>query len=238
MTTYTKLSSSIIQSSLWNESPEIRCVWITMLALADKDGYVAGDVRTISRLANIGIDETQAALDLFAAPDPGSRSQEHEGRRIVSAAGGFTLLNHSKYRELGMSEDVKAYWREKKAKTSEKIPRKFSETSVSVSVVVPEKGCGEEGKKQDALPFASGSFQTAWSDWKAYRSQRRSKLTPATIQKQLALLQTFGETAAILSINRSIENGWLGLFPVDGKPSAGKPLRGESKELQIGRAHV
>jgi hypothetical protein len=56
------------------------------------------------------------------------------------------------------------------------------------------------------------AFRKAWTDWLAYRRERRAGLTPATIQKQLATCERFGAEKAIRSINRSIENGWLGLF--------------------------
>lgn len=32
MSGFTKLVPEIVMSSIWNESPEVRCVWIAMLA--------------------------------------------------------------------------------------------------------------------------------------------------------------------------------------------------------------
>ena len=38
MSGFTKLVPEIVMSSIWNESPEVRCVWITMLAIKDENG--------------------------------------------------------------------------------------------------------------------------------------------------------------------------------------------------------
>ena len=38
MSGFTKLVPEIVLSSIWNESPEVRCVWITMLAIKDENG--------------------------------------------------------------------------------------------------------------------------------------------------------------------------------------------------------
>lgn len=40
MSGYTKLFSSIIDSTIWRESKETKIVWITMLAKADRYGVV------------------------------------------------------------------------------------------------------------------------------------------------------------------------------------------------------
>ena len=56
-------------------------------------------------------------------------------------------------------------------------------------------------------------FIQVWAEWTRYRIASRHKLTPITIEKQLELLAKFSETEAIIAINKSIQNGWQGLFP-------------------------
>lgn len=55
-------------------------------------------------------------------------------------------------------------------------------------------------------------FHKAWNEWQAERKQRRKKLTPAAISRQLAKLEAMGPENAVASINQSIEQGWTGLF--------------------------
>jgi hypothetical protein len=121
MAGYTKLAPEILQSSIWNEPAEIRIVWITLLAAKDQDGYVRGDARTISRLANVSFDVTERALTMFQQPDSNSHTPDNEGRRIATANGGFIVLNHLKYRELGMSEERREYWRKKQKEHRESV---------------------------------------------------------------------------------------------------------------------
>lgn len=98
MSGFTKLVPEIIQSSIWNEPAEVRCVWIAMIATKDADGYVRGDVRTIARMANVSVDAASDALKMFQAPDPSSHTPDNEGRRIMPAPGGWIVLNHDLYR--------------------------------------------------------------------------------------------------------------------------------------------
>jgi hypothetical protein len=117
MTLYAKIVPEIIESSIWNEPPEIRVVWITMLAKKNHEtGYVRGDVRTIARLANVSLETAERALELFQQPDLTSHTTDNDGRRITPAPGGWTILNNAKYTEHGMREDRKEIWREQKRK--------------------------------------------------------------------------------------------------------------------------
>jgi len=117
MIEFTKLVPEIIQSSIWNESAEIRIVWITLLAVKDAEGYVQGDARTIARLANVSLDVATTALDLFQQPDPQSHTPDNEGRRIAPMNGGWLILNHELYRFRDNKAEHAAYvkeWRKKR----------------------------------------------------------------------------------------------------------------------------
>jgi hypothetical protein len=99
MSGYTKLDSEILTSTIWGESMGIRLTWITMLALADKNGEVHGSIPGLARLAGVPEEDCREGVSKFLAPDPDSRSKEYEGRRIQEIDGGWLLLNHAKYRE-------------------------------------------------------------------------------------------------------------------------------------------
>ena len=74
-------------------------------------------------------------------------------------------------------------------------------------------------KKEQAFYFPpelrSEEFKIAWQSWVEFRREMRKKLTPSTITKQLKLLATFGDSKAVRSIDRSIMQGWQGLFDPD-----------------------
>src|SRR5687768_5506548 len=102
---YTKLFSSILASTIWREPNHVRLVWITMLAVADKDGVCEASVPGLADLARIPLQQCEDALKRLAAPDPYSRTSEHEGRRIEPIEGGWLLLNHAKHREKMNTEE-------------------------------------------------------------------------------------------------------------------------------------
>jgi len=61
-------------------------------------------------------------------------------------------------------------------------------------------------------PFDSEAFKVAWGKWVAYRKERGSPLKPTTVAAQFKAIAQAGEEAAIAAIERSIFNGWQGLF--------------------------
>lgn len=97
---YTKLFSSITESTVWCEPAGTRLVWITLLAKCDMFGRFAGSVPGLARLANVSLEDTSTALETLLAPDPYSRTPDNEGRRLEVIDGGWRLLNHDKYRDL------------------------------------------------------------------------------------------------------------------------------------------
>jgi hypothetical protein len=106
---YAKLFGSILTSTIWGEDSDTRIVWITLLALADQNGFVATTVPGLSRQASVSVDKCEAAITLFMGPDKYSRTQDNEGRRIVRANGGFLVLNYRKYRDMLAKQERREY---------------------------------------------------------------------------------------------------------------------------------
>ena len=121
MAGFIKLERGIIASTVW-EDINMRCVWITALLLAElyevreptpqleltsleKTGWLVppgwyGKVSAAStgiiRLAGVDLEAGMAALDKMGKPEPESRSQEFDGRRLVRVNGGFLALSYGK----------------------------------------------------------------------------------------------------------------------------------------------
>lgn len=111
--TFTKLSSDIVRSSVWLTAPHVRLVWVTMLALADRDGWVGGSVGGLAHAANLPVDQVREALAILSSPDPDSRNPDNDGRRIAVAERGWTVLNHSAFRNSdSRREYMRGYMRE------------------------------------------------------------------------------------------------------------------------------
>lgn len=110
MTGFTLLWQKILRSSIWiQESKETRLVWITMLALKDKDGNVHSSVVGLADSAKVTMEECQAALVILLAPDEGDSSGVEEGRRIRPIQGGWQIVNNELYRF--STESKREFWR-------------------------------------------------------------------------------------------------------------------------------
>ena len=95
MSGYTKLFNSILASTIWREDDKTRIVWITLLAMAGRDGVADGSIPGLADLARVSVEDCEAALAKLKAPDKYSRSKGNDGRRIRDVDGGWLLLNHA-----------------------------------------------------------------------------------------------------------------------------------------------
>jgi hypothetical protein len=105
---YVKLFESILESTVWQESLHVKVVWITMLAMKDRDGVVEASIPGLGRRAGVTTEQCEEAINKFLAPDKYSRTKEHDGRRIEAVDGGWYVLNHDKYREKLDEDDQRA----------------------------------------------------------------------------------------------------------------------------------
>lgn len=115
MAGYTKLFSSIIASTIWREPYPTKIVWITMLAMSDKNGIVEASIPGLADIARVPLPECETALASLSSPDRYSRTKEHQGRRIEPVDGGWRLLNHGKYRQKLGADERREYLRIKQA---------------------------------------------------------------------------------------------------------------------------
>lgn len=116
---WTKLHSKIVYSSIWSETPETCKVWITLLALADQNGFVAASRNGIARIAMLDQSDVDEALAILEGPDADS-SDGTTGERIEKVEGGWIVLNHTNYRDIqtraqAMAARRSAAYRERRA---------------------------------------------------------------------------------------------------------------------------
>lgn len=125
---YTRVFASILDSSINLQSVPLsaRWLWITMLIIADNDrtGIVDMPIERLAAKAGMSVEETTAALELLGSPDPDSRSQAEEGRRIVpireDARRGWQLVNWEEYKQIANEEHRRDSTRERVRRFREK----------------------------------------------------------------------------------------------------------------------
>lgn len=99
MSGYAKLFASIVESSIWDEDSDTCKVWVTLLALADSEGFIRGSPGWLSKRARVNVDTVDKALTKFQSPDPFSRTPDKDGRRLESTPDGWVIINYAYYRD-------------------------------------------------------------------------------------------------------------------------------------------
>lgn len=118
---FTKLFSSITESTIWCEPAGTRLVWITMLAKCDRHGIILASIPGLARLANVTLPECEEAIRTLLSPDPYSRTPDNDGVRIEVIDGGWRLLNHAKYRDMRDDETRREQNREAQRRHRERM---------------------------------------------------------------------------------------------------------------------
>ena len=102
-----------------------------LIILADKDGLVDMTSHAIHGRTGIPFDIIEAGLDHLSRPDPQSRSNTEDGRRIVlldeHRQWGWRLVNHEYYNKLRSAE-------EKRQADKERITEKRDKSKMSLDV--------------------------------------------------------------------------------------------------------
>jgi hypothetical protein len=163
-----------------------------MLAMADDRSEVRSSIPGLARASGVSIEECEDALKCFLSPDPYSRSQEHEGRRIEEVDGGWKLLNGDKYRAMRSAEERREYQRrwkaEKRAKEKNKKPKTKSQTELP--------------KEIDAH---------LWNEFLLVRKKKKAVDSPTAIKSILNNLEKITDTGKYTyneAIITAIENSW------------------------------
>ena len=231
---YTKLFGSIISSTIWTEDDQTRILWITLLAMADKNGEIQGSIPGLARIAGINIEDAKKAFHKFLSPDPYSRTKDDEGRRLEEVEGGWALINHAKYRKMASKEDSKAKNAERQRRYREKQKRNASVTDSNASVTPSRDIAEAEAEADPLLPPKSprGSCLSAEeliskipSDWlpqyrgpaeewardKQARGLKRQRIQSLNSwEKCLKRMALYPANVLSEAIDQAIASGWQG----------------------------
>lgn len=99
---YVPLFETLTTGTLHGKWPDIG-LWPVLLSMADRFGNVDVTPQYIAGVTGLDVPEVISCLERFCAPDPDSRSDVNEGRRLEpmeeGRKWGWHVVNHSKYRE-------------------------------------------------------------------------------------------------------------------------------------------
>ena len=235
--TFTKLFSSITESTIWCEPDRTRLVWICMLAMADQYGRVWASVPGLANRARVPLEDAQKALDAFLSPDPYSRTPDFEGRRIEPIDGGWRLLNHEKYRAIRDEESIKESKRKyinarraaerggvensRTLSNSVDAGRANAEADTEAEAVNTEEKKKAPRKREAPFVVPDWINREHWDAW--HSCGKRKNCTNA--QKQMAVDKLDSWRQQGIDHAAALENaaigGWQGLFKPDQPGKAG-----------------
>lgn len=141
-----------------------------MLALSDFKGFVSGSIPGLANAARMSIEDCKMALQNLMQPDPYSRTQSLEGRRVAEADGGWQIINYEKYRDYdsfkrAYMRDYMRVYRQKRmskdVKSNVNLPCitttlhvKHTDTYTDIEKENKEKDKKEKKKKEFVKPTA------------------------------------------------------------------------------------
>jgi len=209
MSSYTKLFGTITASTIWAEDSDTRVVWITMLAMCDRNGEVAASIPGLANIAQVPLIKTEEALSKFMGPDKYSRTKDFEGRRIEEIPGGWVLLNHASYRAERDQEARKEYranWmREKRQKDREQVSEQnepactYPDTNTNTDTNTEEKG----KSRQQVATISPLAKSADADDYREFASRMWISIQSLTNQQKAPNLETWAdEIRKLIEIDR------------------------------------
>jgi len=204
---YVRLDCGMIHSTTWVDRPA-REVFITALLMAlpievtedmpqlnvrnleatgwvvppGKYGFVEAAGAGIVRQAGIDTEEGLDALERLGEPDPESRSQAFDGRRLVRVEGGYLALNYQRYRDKDHTAAARQrrYRARQKRDTCNAVTSRVVTEAVSISnkQEAPQGGSLQARAREGRpTPVAAQRFERSFdqdvSGWQGVTDEQR-----------------------------------------------------------------
>jgi antitoxin component of RelBE/YafQ-DinJ toxin-antitoxin module len=116
---FAKVFGQIFDSSI-AEDYNCRRMFMDLLVLADPTGAVDMTLEAIARRTNVPIEEVRKYISELSSPDPASRSQVEQGKRLTPLDSnrdwGWQIVNYQHYRKLKDQEALRSYFRDAQRK--------------------------------------------------------------------------------------------------------------------------
>lgn len=170
-----------------------RSCWVTLMALASqtKDGVI----RFLSEAQLLG---------LSGVTEPISVLKKFEDLNMITICNGnVTVVNWDKRQYSESINRVREYRLKQKCNDESN----GSETTERIERI-------ERKNRKKELP--DWLDKKIWEEWEEYRKSIKKKLNDLTISKQISFLEK-QKLDHVAILEKSIQNGWVGLFPLDKK---------------------
>jgi len=118
---YGKIFEQMFEGSMYGAGARVFAVWAYVIARMRPDRECGAQVELNARMvaATLGepVEEVERVIEGLCEPDPNSRSQEQEGRRLIRMGQfSYQVVNGAKYMAIRSSEERREYNRQAKRK--------------------------------------------------------------------------------------------------------------------------
>lgn len=100
MIEFSSLFSSVVLSVIWCQEPYICKIWVTLIALMDRDGIVRADLPRLAELCHVTEKQCARAIKILTSPDPTNITEPPLGCRLEAVGGGWRMIHHVTYHKV------------------------------------------------------------------------------------------------------------------------------------------
>lgn len=194
MSSFTKLDSGIVNSTIWVQPHDVLRTWIALLAMADQTGTVRTAAPSLAHLCMVPLDRMREILRILESPDEDSRSEAEAGRRIIKIEGGWRLVNHAAYRarrDRDADRDRKREWdrQHRPSGHARAMQSDASPTSPTGPTQAEAEAEAEAGKNKEQVRSRGSRLPTGWAlpdDWRTWAREQRPDLDIAAESEKFA----------------------------------------------------
>ncbi len=208
---YGKFFASTFTGSMFGAGPDVFAVWGYVIANTI-DATIELNPQFLAAVIGMSEDRVQKAIVLLTSPDPRSRSQHEQGRRLVhESAYQYKVVNHAQYRALRNEEDRRAYNREAKRKERavKRVVNDNTRLSNMSAYTEAEAETKTEAEKIKTLPRAARSATVDSSDFGVFWSYYPRHVGKSDALKAWSKLSPKLETVLAALKWQSQQPGWV-----------------------------
>jgi hypothetical protein len=177
---------------------ESEFMWNGKILKIKRGQFITGRLK-LAKETGINQHKVDRILNLF-------KSEQQIEQQTTSKYRLITVINYDRYQQ---------YEQQIEQQVSNKCATSEQQVSTN-NKYKKEKKDKKEKKEKKSFELPEWLDVKIWNEWMIYRKEKKSPLTDSTITKQIALLEE-NKSYYKEIINQSITNGWMGLFPLNGK---------------------
>lgn len=91
---------SLVTSTIWMEDDETRIVWVTLVALGNKNGEVLASIPGLANVARVPVESCRKAVEKLLSPNADAATKDDDGRHLEVIEGGWRLRDNTRLRFL------------------------------------------------------------------------------------------------------------------------------------------